>query len=61
MTDLARVRWTDFADLAYVGEGFTKSERYIEFQDRIRALADTVANSIEQDATSDLPLASRSA
>jgi cellulose biosynthesis protein BcsQ len=44
---LRSIQWTDFSDVAYVGEGFAKSERYIEFQDRIRALAKKVAAAIE--------------
>lgn len=46
---LARLKAADFSDLAYVGEGFAKSERYIDFQDRVRALAQEVADAIEQD------------
>jgi MinD-like ATPase involved in chromosome partitioning or flagellar assembly len=47
--ELSRIQWTDFSDVAYVGEGFAKSERYIEFQDRVRALAKQVATAIEKD------------
>jgi len=46
--ELNRIQWTDFSDVAYVGEGFAKSERYIEFQDRVRALAKQVASAIEK-------------
>jgi cellulose biosynthesis protein BcsQ len=46
--ELTSIQWTDFSGLAYVGEGFAKSERYIEFQDRIRALANQVAAAIEK-------------
>lgn len=54
---LAKLKSTDFSDLAYVGEGFAKSERYIEFQDRVRELARQVADAIEQEEmlTSSLP------
>ena len=45
---LRSVQWMDFSDVAYVGEGFAKSERYIEFQDRIRVLAKRVALAIEE-------------
>ena len=45
---LAHLKWMDFSDLAYIGEGFAKSERYIDFQDRVRALAQEVADKIEQ-------------
>jgi cellulose biosynthesis protein BcsQ len=48
---LDRLQFADFSDLAYVGEGFAKSERYIEFQDRVRALARQVADAIEQEET----------
>jgi MinD-like ATPase involved in chromosome partitioning or flagellar assembly len=41
-------KWTDFSDLAYVGEGFSKTERYIEFQDRIRKLASEMADRLRQ-------------
>jgi cellulose biosynthesis protein BcsQ len=34
---------SDFSDLAYVGEGFAKSERSLQFQDRIRNLAGDIA------------------
>ena len=55
---LASLQWTDFSDLAYVGEGFAKSERYIEFQDRVRALAQSAAEAIEQqELTSSPPVA----
>jgi len=46
---LARLKAADFSDLAYIGEGFAKSERYIDFQDRVRALAREVAEAIEQE------------
>lgn len=40
---LTRFPSHDFSDLAYVGEGFSRSERYLDFQDRVRDLARTVA------------------
>jgi cellulose biosynthesis protein BcsQ len=55
-SDVARIQWIDFSDVAYVGEGFAKSERYIDFQDRIRDLAKRVANAIENSAP-DSPIA----
>ncbi len=41
----------DFSDLAYVGEGFSKSERYIEFQDRVRKLAAIMADEFQSKRT----------
>ena len=49
-SELVKAKQLDFIDLAYVGEGFAKSERYIDFQDRVRSLADAVATSIERGA-----------
>jgi MinD-like ATPase involved in chromosome partitioning or flagellar assembly len=43
---LREITWSNFSDLAYIGEGFTKSERYVEFQDRIRSLATTMADQL---------------
>jgi hypothetical protein len=37
---LANIQSADFGDLAYIGEGFSRSERYIDFQDRVRNLAE---------------------
>ncbi len=37
----------DFSDLAYVGEGFAKSERSLQFQDRVRAVAQVTTDLIE--------------
>ena len=37
----------DFSDFAFIGEGFRKSERYIDFQTKVRELARDVADSIE--------------
>ena len=51
---LADLKSADFSDLAYIGEGFAKSERYIEFQDRVRRLANDVAAAIERTETSQL-------
>lgn len=48
---IARFQWMDFSDLVYLGEGFTKSERYLEFQDRVRALAKQVADEIQRQPT----------
>ena len=33
----------DFSDLAYIGEGFSRTERYLDFQDRVRDLARALA------------------
>ncbi|TAZ03627.1 hypothetical protein ELH77_38550 [Rhizobium ruizarguesonis] len=33
----------DFSDLAFVGEAFSRSERYIEFQQRVRSVAEQTA------------------
>jgi hypothetical protein len=38
----------DFSDLAYIGEGFTKSERYVDFQDRVRKLASILADRMKE-------------
>jgi hypothetical protein len=46
--EIARLPSTDFSNLAYVGVGFAKSERYIEFQDSVRKLAKTVAIAIQR-------------
>jgi MinD-like ATPase involved in chromosome partitioning or flagellar assembly len=55
---LLSYQWFDFSDLAYIGDGFAKSERYIEFQDRIRKLAATMADHLRQ-PTSELKLTPR--
>jgi hypothetical protein len=47
--ELARYLSIDFSDLLYVGEAFTKSERYLDFQDRIRRVAASVAELLQQD------------
>ncbi|MGO6681285.1 AAA family ATPase [Rhizobium leguminosarum] len=33
----------DFSDMAFVGEAFSRSERYIEFQQRVRSVAERIA------------------
>jgi MinD-like ATPase involved in chromosome partitioning or flagellar assembly len=38
----------DFSDLAYVGEGFSRSERYVDFQDRVRKLASEMASRLKE-------------
>jgi hypothetical protein len=55
--ELASYPAFDFSDLAYVGEGFVKSERYLDFQDRIRGLADRAAQMIEGSSESERPSA----
>ena len=39
-------RVVDFSDFAFVGEGFSKTERYVEFQDRVKRLAREIAGQI---------------
>lgn len=41
-----QVQWLDFSDFAYLGEGFSRSDRYVEFQDRVKQLAATIAEKI---------------
>ena len=48
---IGSLQWWDFSDTVYVGESFGKSERYIEFQDRVRELASNVAEAIESRQT----------
>jgi len=40
------VESVDLSDFAYVGEGFSKSDRYVEFQDRIRHLPGALAEKL---------------
>ncbi|MBY5883976.1 AAA family ATPase [Rhizobium leguminosarum] len=40
----------DFSDLAFVGEAFSRSERYIEFQQRVRSVAERAAYLLESDS-----------
>jgi cellulose biosynthesis protein BcsQ len=55
--ELANYPVFDFSDLAYIGEGFVKSERYLDFQDRIRNLAERAAQMIEGSRRSERPSA----
>jgi hypothetical protein len=41
------VKW-DLSAFAFVGEGFSKSERYVDFQSKVRELARNVAEAIEK-------------
>jgi cellulose biosynthesis protein BcsQ len=52
--ELNNYQYVDFSDLAYIGEGFVKSERYLDFQDRVRSVAVTAAKIIESTETSKL-------
>ena len=40
------IQFADWTKYARVGEGFKKTERYVEFQDRITDWADDVANAV---------------
>ena len=44
--DLAHGHLADFSDFAFVGEGFTRTERYIDFQKSLRAFSGDVAKTI---------------
>jgi hypothetical protein len=44
----------DFSDFALVGEGFTKTERYVEFQARVRELARAIADAVDRADRADL-------
>jgi hypothetical protein len=52
--ELRKIQWTDLSDFAFVGEGFSKSERYVDFQAEVRKLARRVADVIEN-SEHDLP------
>jgi hypothetical protein len=41
------IQWLDCRKFWIVGEGFLKTERYVEFQDTLRFWAEDVANTIE--------------
>jgi cellulose biosynthesis protein BcsQ len=45
-SSILRIPISDFSRYAVVGEGFAKSERYVEFQDEVRELAAKVAATI---------------
>jgi hypothetical protein len=46
--DVRRMQPFDFRDYAIVGEGFQKTQTYVEFQGAIRQMAERVADFIRR-------------
>jgi len=47
-SELLEIVLSDFTDFAFVGEGFAKTERYVDFQAKVRELANAVADRVER-------------
>lgn len=44
--NIVRIQWANFTDFAFIGEAFTKTERYIDFQKALRMFSSDVAKVI---------------
>lgn len=50
--DLKKMQMADFSDFAFIGEAFTKSDRYIDFQKALKKFSEEVAKVINNAAIS---------
>lgn len=46
--NMAKLQVADFTEFIYIGEGFTKTEQYVEFQRKLRMFAQEVTKSLIQ-------------